>query len=130
MQNVRVLGEETRKVIDSRRASRERKDGASLRWDKVGDRVDRIKTMVEDGDERAGYYIDVLKKDLSLLRDYSTEKGSKMLDSVMTGLSEARERVEDDTGAAVERLREIKKEIKPRIDSVVENIRERIDGEE
>jgi hypothetical protein len=122
VKNFKVLTGETSKVFDSARKRIQEKDRDGLQWDKIKDRIDRIETMIQSEDGRAAYYIDVLKSDLNMLRDYTTEKGAQALKTTTEALESARSRLGEDAEGAASKLRDLSKEIEPRIRALKEDL--------
>ncbi len=134
-ENLQLLKEETSKAITSAKKAGEaklsgskekdkpatdvEKSGGEVRWDKIRERIENLRDMIRNGDDRAAPYLDALKKDLSLLRDYSAEKGSALLDKTMTKLQEVREKLREDTAGALQRLRELSDDLAPKAKSLI-----------
>lgn len=114
LKNFKLLTGETTKVIDSARKNIREKKADGLEWDKIRERVDRIESMARSKDSRAGYYIDVLKTDLEMLRDYTSEKGGDALAKTVQKLDAAREKLSENLPAAADKLHELSKELAPK----------------
>jgi hypothetical protein len=120
VENLKVLRDETSKIVESAkgRIGGEEK-GEAIRWDLLRERVDRIETMVQGGDDRASYYADTLKKDLSTMKDLTTDKSASALSKAVEDLEEARGRMESDRQEASRILRRLSENMAPRVRSLL-----------
>ena len=116
--SIRNFRDETKQAFADVRSRLGDKSPESLRWDRVRERVDRVEGMVRSGDERADYYLEVLSTDLSLLRDYATEKSAETLGDVMGKIGEIRAKLTEDRPDAVRRLRALSESLAARVKSV------------
>lgn len=131
VENFKILTTETSNVFDSARKRLQERNVDGLQWDKIQARVDRIEAMIRSKDTRAGYYIDVLKTDLDLLREYTNEKGAEALKSAGEALESAQARLTDDEEGAAAMLHDLREELEPRVRALRESLGEGfIDDEE
>lgn len=77
------------------------------RIDRLKARIERLAQMAGDGDARAPYYLENLKADLGMLREYSSEKSSEALGSMTESLEKIRGELAENGPAAASRLREL-----------------------
>lgn len=90
------------------------KNGSDLKWDRVRERVEEIEQRVSQGDKSAKFSIDSLRRDLDLMKDYTTDRSSKWFAEMNDSLARARAEMEKNGPTAAARLRQLADQIKAR----------------
>lgn len=119
VKNAKLLSDETSKMLTEAKKKFGEADEGGLKWDRVKERLDRIETMIKGKDERAAYYIDVLEKDLSTMREMTSEKTSGAVGKTVEGLRDARERLGTNTAEAATRIKKLSQELAPKVRSAL-----------
>ena len=89
---------------------------------KLSDRMGRVGAMIEEGDDRAKYYLDNLSSDLSQLREYASEKSEAWLGPAVDSINQVRADLQQDAPAAAARLRELADEVRARAAAAGEDL--------
>lgn len=126
-ENIQVLKDETANALKSRKEAEPAGEGAKasadakpadsaagdVRWDKIQERIQNLRKMVSEGDDRADSYLDKLRDDLAALREYSTTKGREALDKAGSELQSIRGSLKENAAEAGKRLKSLSEEIAP-----------------
>lgn len=91
---------------DQRNATNFREE-MTARGTAIREKLSRIAVMAEDGDSRTQYYLENLKGDLEMMREYSSTQIGEKLRELTEGLESARDRLAEDGPDAARRLRDL-----------------------
>jgi hypothetical protein len=108
--NFRELWQDVKPAIDKF----SEKNGVEVKWDRVRERVESIQEQITQGDKSAKFSIDSLRRDLDLMKDYTTERSSKWFAEMNESLAKARAEAEKNGPAAAARLKTLADQIKTR----------------
>ncbi len=104
--NARLLWNDMKPAIDTlteRQAGTAAGEGLS--WERLRERLERIELLADNQDVRAEDYLDNLREDLDLLREYSKERSAAFIGEMEAGLERARQELDQNRPAAVATLR-------------------------
>jgi len=87
--------------------------------EKIRQKVDELRNMVDKGDDRAGDFLESIKRDLGLLRDYTAEKGGPALQRTAEKLREVGEKLKEDSSGAAQKLKELSEDLAPKVKSMM-----------
>lgn len=108
--NARALWKDVKPAIDKINA--EKPPGADVQWSRLRDRVEELRDRITTGDQGALYYLDNLKRDMELMRDYTTDQSSKWFEEATTTLAQARQDLQKNGPAAADRIKKLADQLK------------------
>jgi hypothetical protein len=98
-------------------------DESGLKLEAIKERVDEIEEQVRNKDATAGDRIDALKEELARLKEFTTGRGGPLLDQIGSALTDARDRLADDSAEAARRLRVLSDDLVRRSREQTERLR-------
>ena len=86
--------------------------------EKIKGQIDKFEAMLRSEEGQDPQVIDNLKSEVDRFRDYTAKRGGPMMEQITQGLTDARDRIGDDSTDAAKKMREIS-------DSIVKQLKEK-----
>lgn len=109
--NARALWQDVKPTIDRINAEKTAA-GSDVQWSRLQDRIEELQGRVARGDKGALYYLDNLKRDMELMRDYTTDRSARWFEDATRTLAQAREELQRNGPAAAARLKKLAEDVK------------------